>query len=107
MIIKSTFGNKGKKIAKNTIFRSIIDLFNDLKISLTGLVGLGCDGTAINTGQHNGVIQQFEKDLNRPIQRIICLLHPNELSLRHIFVHLHCATFGVQNYSGEIGKKTT
>ena len=81
MIIKSLIGlnfdKKGKKIAKNTIFRSIIDLFHDKNIILTGLIGLGCDGTAVKTRQHNGVIRQFEKYLNRPIQRIICMLHLN------------------------------
>ena len=81
MIIKSLIGlnydKKGKKIAKNTLFRSIIDLFHDKNIILTGLIGLGCDRTAVKTKQHNGVIRQFEKYLNPPIQRIICMLHLN------------------------------
>ena len=42
-----------------TIFRSKIDLFHDQNISLTSIVGLGCDRTAVNTGQHNGVIRRF------------------------------------------------
>ena len=82
----------------------MIYLFHDQNISLTGLVGLGCNVTAVNTGQHNGVIRQFKKYLNRPIQRIICMLHLNELSLRHILVHLDGATYGLQSFSGEIGK---
>ena len=65
-----------------------MDFFNDHSISLKNLVGIGCDGTAVNTEEHRGIIRQFEVFLGRPIQRLICMMHLNELPLHHLFVNL-------------------
>ena len=46
-----------------------------------------------------------EKLLGRPVQWIICLLHVNELPLRHLFLHLDGTTTGPNSFSGPIGKK--
>lgn len=69
------------------------------------LVAIGCDGTAVNTGQKNGVIVLLEKQLNRPLQWFVCLLHANELPLRHLFTSLDGTTTGPNSFSGNIGKK--
>ncbi|CAG4961116.1 unnamed protein product [Colias eurytheme] len=64
----------------------------------------GCDGTVTNTGKYGGVIRLLEKRLQRPLQWIICLLHLNELPLRHLFAKLDGTTTGPNTYSGAIGK---
>ncbi len=55
---------------------------------LDQLKAIGCDGTATNIGCRNGVIRNLELKLNRPLQWFICLLHANELPLRHLFIKL-------------------
>ncbi|GBN02173.1 hypothetical protein AVEN_173484-1 [Araneus ventricosus] len=61
----------------------------------------GCDGTAVNTGEFNGVIRRLELKLHRPIQWIICLLHFNGLPLRHLFER---KSSGPSSYAGHIGR---
>lgn len=50
-------------------------------MKLDELVALGCDGAATNVGSVNGIIAQMETHLNRPLHRIICILHLLELIL--------------------------
>ena len=68
-------------------------------------MAIGCDGTAVNTGRKNGVIVLLEKYLNRPLQWFVCLLHANELPLRHLFFNLDGCTTGPNSFSGSIGKQ--
>lgn len=65
---------------------------------------IGCDGTVVNTGKDNGVIRLFEKNLQRPLQWIICMFHLNELPLRHLFNKLDGSTIGPSSSIGPIGK---
>ncbi|GBL88020.1 hypothetical protein AVEN_133688-1 [Araneus ventricosus] len=74
---------------------------NTLLNDLSNLIFLGCDGTVVNTGVFNGVICKLELKLHRPIQWIICLLHFNELPLRHLF---ECKSSGPSSYAGDIGR---
>ena len=46
----------------------------------------GCDFTSVNAGSSGGVIRMIEKSLGKSLQWIICLLHINELPLRHLFL---------------------
>ncbi|GBM87549.1 hypothetical protein AVEN_107199-1 [Araneus ventricosus] len=46
----------------------------------------------------------MELDLNRPLQWCICLLHTNELPLRHLLNSLDGATTGPTEFCGPIGK---
>nr|CAH7743086.1 unnamed protein product [Callosobruchus chinensis] len=62
-----------------------------------------CDGTNINTGWKGGVIRLIEEQLGRPLQWAICLLHANELPLRHLLQKIDGHTKGPYNYSGPIG----
>lgn len=64
---------------------------------------VGCDGTVVNTGQKGGVICCLERSLEKPLQRFICLLHANELPLRHLITHLDGTTSGPKAFSGLIG----
>lgn len=47
----------------------------------------------------------LEKHLGRPMQWAVCLLHANELPLRHLFAKLDGSTSGLREFSGPIGKK--
>jgi hypothetical protein len=66
---------------------------------------LGCDGTPVNTGVHtgttytelfsslfkltvyttlcSGALRQIQLELKQEMQQVVCLLHLNELFLRH------------------------
>lgn len=63
-----------------------------------------CDGTAVNTGQYNGVIRQLEVSLQRPLQWLICLLHANELPLRKLMEVVDGKTTGPKTSEGQIAK---
>lgn len=89
--------------AKN-IELAIFDLLSKENMLLTETVAIGCDGTVTNTGKKGGVIRLLEKRLNQPLQWIICLLHTNELPLKHLFEYLDGATAGPTSYSGTIGR---
>ena len=62
------------------------------------LVVMGIDGTAVNTGVHNGVIRVMEQKLEETVQHIICLLHLNE------FIAVDCTTSGHDAFNGKIVK---
>ncbi|CAH0388393.1 unnamed protein product [Bemisia tabaci] len=64
---------------------------------------LGSDGTNANVGNKGGVICLIEKELKRALQWAICLLHNNELPLRHLIETLDGGTKGPNAFSGPIG----
>ena len=66
---------------------------------------LGSDGTPIMIGKHLGSIATLEELLQRPLQWAICLLHTNELPLRHVFKHLDSVSASPDSFSGPIGKE--
>lgn len=74
------------------------------KIKVDDFIDIGCDGTITNTGKINGVIWIFKNSLGKPLQWIICLLHLNELPLRHPFNKLDGDTTGPQSHAGLIVK---
>ena len=56
------------------------------------------------TGNHNGCISSLEELLNKPLQWVVCLIHTNELPLRHVFTMLDGGTRRPDSFSGPIGK---
>ena len=46
------------------------------------IVAVGCDETAVNSGNMSGVIRKLEESLGGPLQWLVCMLHVNELPLR-------------------------
>lgn len=88
----------------SSIKEKIMEHLNRKEIATNDLVAIGCDGTNVNTGVDNGVIRLMEVSLERPLQWLICMLHINELPLRHLFQHLDGETSGPRAYSGPIGK---
>ena len=74
--------------------------------NVESLVAIGCDGTAVNTGQKGGAIRLIEQKLKKPLQWFICQLHANELLLRHFLKHVDDSkTTGPNTYSGITGKQ--
>ena len=74
-------------------------------ISIDDLKAIGCDWTNLNTGVQGGVIQYVERFLGRPLQWIICLIHCNELPLRHLFIKFDGGTSNPNEFRGPIGKR--
>jgi hypothetical protein len=82
----------------------IINLLSDNELKHDDIVAIGCDGTNANTGSAGGVIRFLEIWLNKAVHWFVCLLHFNELPLRHLLIHVDGATEGPKSFSGDIGK---
>jgi hypothetical protein len=55
---------------------------------------LGMDGCSVNCGIHNGVFRLLELDLGYSVQHCVCLIHLNELPIRHYFIMMDGVTSG-------------
>ena len=66
---------------------------------------LGCDGTNINVGKKGGIIRLIEQKEKRAMQWAICLLHMNELPLRHLVKRIGGYTSGPKSFVGPLGKQ--
>ena len=73
--------------------------------NLSTLDAVGCDGTAVNTGNLNGACAIMEKRLRRQLQWLIRLLHGNELPLRYFMTNFDGPSTGPKTLSGPIGKR--
>jgi hypothetical protein len=69
------------------------------------LVLVGSDGTSTMTGHTNGALRIIEELLNKPLTRSICLLHCNELPLRHVVIEIDGVTKSPDAFSGPIGSQ--
>ncbi|XP_065681624.1 uncharacterized protein LOC124811008 [Hydra vulgaris] len=65
------------------------------------------DNTSVNTGKDNGLVACLERILKKRIHLIGCLLHVNELPLRHLVSKLDGSSNNSNNYSGPVGKSLT
>jgi len=66
---------------------------------------VGCDGTNVNMGHTAGVIRRLEETFERSLQWLACLLHANELPLRHLLQSLDGTTTGPHGFFGSTGKR--
>lgn len=89
--------------SKNIII-AISDFLVTNNFTDQGMYAVGCDGTNVNTGVNGGVIVLWERQLQRPLQWLICQLHANELPLRHLMHFLDGDTSGPRGFCGPIGK---
>ena len=94
-----------KSGSSQDITNSMVKILKDRNVNTDSIQVVGCDGTNVNSGQRAGVIRRLEKSFNRPLQWLVCLLHANELPLRHLFEALHKTTTGPRGFSGSIGKR--
>ena len=86
------------KNISNAIFLEMDSLMNHIKV-------VGSDGTNTNVGAKGGVISLLEAKIDRPLQWCICLLHMNELPLRHLVKKLDGDTTGPKSFTGSLGKQ--
>ena len=87
------------------IAATMMDFFSERDIDLKDIIAIGCDGTAVNTGSKGGIIRVLEENIQRPLQWVVCLLHCNELPLRHLIEELDGETTGPVGFKGPIGKQ--
>lgn len=71
--------------------------------SLENLVSISCDGAIVNTGYKSGVNASLEQFIQRPLQWNICLLHFNELPLKHLLIQTFGKTRGPRVWSDTFG----
>ena len=89
----------GYKIA-TSVYSAIKDTALEQKLKI-----VGSNGSAVVTGKSKEFIASLETLIGRPLQWVICLLHLNELPLRHAFQNLDGVTFGPESFSGPIGRQ--
>ena len=77
------------------------------EIDTSTLVAIDCDSTNVNTGCCGCVIRLIEVHFKKSMHWFVCLLHMNELQLRHLMIHLDGVTHGPNSFSGPIGKQLT
>ena len=65
---------------------------------------VGGDSTAANTGKYIGAFASLENMRQGKLLWVFCVLHLNELPLRHIFVFVNAPTSGNKTFKGVIGK---
>lgn len=68
------------------------------------LIAIGGDSTNLNTGWKGGVMQFVEKTLGRRFNWLVCMLHTNELPLRHLIENLDGKTGTSNSFTGPLGK---
>jgi hypothetical protein len=81
-----------------------VDFLKKKNINTDTLQAVGCDATVVNTGRKGGIVRLAEERIGRPLQWLICLLHINELPLRHLMEKIDGATTGPKAFAGAIGK---
>ena len=88
------------------IFAAIMEFLHYNNFDLNDVVAIGCDGTAVNTGRKSGVIRLLEEKLEKPLHWFVCLLHANELPLRHNLInHIDAKTSRHATFTGPVGSK--
>ncbi|XP_047136363.1 uncharacterized protein LOC124813413 [Hydra vulgaris] len=70
--------------------------------SVQSLIAVILDNTSSNTGCDSGLVVKFEKIINKNLHLLGCLLHQNELPLRHIISELDGKTVSANSFKGPI-----
>ena len=78
--------------------------FLDAECLIDNWALVGADSTAVNTGKDNGIIACCERHIRHRLHWDICLLHTNELPLRHLVQKFDGPTSGSVSFKGPIGK---
>ena len=76
------------KTGKSIDITERINKLGEIKHQFLDILVLGCDGTAVNPGSKGGVLRGLELKAERPMHWFVCLLHANELPLRHLVAKL-------------------
>jgi len=86
-----------------TVSKSLIQFLQEENI-IDQIEALACDGTNTNVGAEGGINHLIEVSIGRALQWNVCLLHENELPLRHIIIELDGPTTGANTFAGPIGQ---
>ena len=73
--------------------------------SVESFKAVGADGTLVNTGHNIGALKILQDLVQKVFQWIICLLHCNELPLRHLIELIDGKSSGPGSYKGPIMKE--
>jgi len=105
--VRPTCENGSADCIANSVYSSLIAKRDDgtEKVCLNTLSAVGSYGERTNAGREKGVCRMLELFLKKPLQRIVCQLHFNELPLRHVFALLDGKTSGPKSFDGPIGKQ--
>ena len=87
------------------ITSSIMTYFSNNDFDSDNIIAVGCDNTNVNTGTEGGVIRRLEHEFGHEVQWLTCMLHINELPLRHLIMTVDGTTHGPNAFSGPIGKQ--
>ena len=90
----------GRGLAEDA--RDVVAEINATKSLLAVLL----DGTSVNTGWKEGLVAHLERMLDRKLLMLSCMLHANELPLRHLFTSCDGGhgTSGPESFAGPIGQ---
>lgn len=88
-----------------TTTQQILSYFSRYSIPVNNILAVGCDGCNENTGKFGGTIAYLESELGHPLQWFVCLLHFNELPLRHLILEHDGVTKSPKTFDGPIGKR--
>ena len=94
-----------KSVSSKDITDAILASLKEQNVSTDYIQVVGCDGMNVDTGQMAGLIQRWEESLNHSLRCLVCLLHTNELPLRHLFEVVDIATLGPRGFFGSVGKQ--
>ena len=72
---------------------------------MTFFVTIGRVGSNVNTDMKNGVIKRVEDTIWRPVHLFVCVLHSNELPLRHLLNSVEGKTSGPRRFTRPFGKQ--
>lgn len=74
--------------------------------ALRSLLAVLLDGTGVNVGWKTGLHVHVERELQRKLLLLSCMLHANELPLRHLFQACDGGhgTTGPESFGGPLGK---
>ena len=98
--VRRTAGVKpGRQLAENFLSK-----LTDHGVNLDNILALGFDSTNYNTGHEGGVMSWIEYILGRRLVWIVCLLHLNELPLRHLIKSYVGESKSATVLPGPIGK---
>ena len=83
----------------------VLDVSSEIGAGQSLLVIL-LDGTAVNVGWKSGLAAHLERELQRKLLILFCMLHSNELPLRHLFTACDGGhgTTGPDTFPGPIGQ---
>ena len=91
-------------VRSRSILEGILKFTEDSGGSMDSITAIGCDCTNVNFCINGGLIVLMEYYLVRPLHWFFCMLHANELPLRHLFSILVEKSSGPLCFTGHIGK---